>query len=479
MHPPLLRSFRGKRRNPAGLALAAAGRSRRDLGSTERAHRLLPCRILMITSSLGSGHWRAAQALIDALESPDTGCRVRLLDFWSLMDPAVARAVKHAYLRVASNNHTAFNRLYALDQRTWRKLLLSTDALPPEVMQAAAALPPISLRLSDVTNADVRPTDRLLAQLLASCLGPKASLGNDVGQLAKVAVARTIWATLRRRAERVVAALSPDVIIATQMNGLALIGPAAIRRAGVQAVLAVPTDFGLHDLWVQPAVTHYCIPAPGIPGADRASAAGGQVVASGIPLMPVFMRVPEQTSAREQLGLGLQDPVVLLTGGGLGMGVHRLAEPLLELVPRLKLIVATAGNTETMAALSALPFHLRSRLRIIHWTEDMATLIRAADLVVGKPGGLSVAESLACGRVFIASDSLGGQENFNVRFLELHCVGSMPQGGDLPALVAALLADRPRLRVMNDIAWRLGRREGAALVAGLVRQVVPAGAPES
>ena len=46
-------------------------------------------------------------------------------------------------------------------------------------------------------------------------------------------------------------------------------------------------------------------------------------------------------------------------------------------------------------------------------------------MVVGKPGGLTVAEVLACGRPLLATRALGGQEGFNVRFLERHGVGRL------------------------------------------------------
>ena len=49
----------------------------------------------------------------------------------------------------------------------------------------------------------------------------------------------------------------------------------------------------------------------------------------------------------------------------------------------------------------------------------MDIYLRAADIVVGKPGGISVAEALACGRPLLATRSLGGQEGFNIDFLRV------------------------------------------------------------
>lgn len=98
--------------------------------------------------------------------------------------------------------------------------------------------------------------------------------------------------------------------------------------------------------------------------------------------------------------------------------------------------------------------------------------MRAADVVVGKPGGLTVAEVLACGRPLLATRSLGGQENFNVRFLERHRVGRLVSEAALPETVEALLSDSIGLAQMKERAWSLGKREGADRIADLVEQLV-------
>src|SRR6185436_640297 len=93
--------------------------------------------------------------------------------------------------------------------------------------------------------------------------------------------------------------------------------------------------------------------------------------------------------------------------------------------------------------------------------------LRASDVVVGKPGGITVAEALACGRPLLATRSLGGQEGFNVDFLTRHDVGGLVADRDLLDRVDALLRDRDGLQNMQRRAWMLGRRDGAAHVAEL------------
>jgi UDP-N-acetylglucosamine:LPS N-acetylglucosamine transferase len=102
------------------------------------------------------------------------------------------------------------------------------------------------------------------------------------------------------------------------------------------------------------------------------------------------------------------------------------------------------------------------------WTGRIETFLRAADIVVGKPGGLTVAEALACGRPLLATRSLRGQEGFNVAFLERHGVGWLVSEEELVPRVESLLADPGDLKRIQEQAWTLGRRDGAPRIADRV-----------
>jgi processive 1,2-diacylglycerol beta-glucosyltransferase len=138
-------------------------------------------------------------------------------------------------------------------------------------------------------------------------------------------------------------------------------------------------------------------------------------------------------------------------------------------------VVAMSGrNAQAHAALIALQRRYRERLRVCEWTDRMDMYLRACDLVVGKPGGISVAEALACGRPLLATRSLGGQEGFNVGFLDRHGVGGLVADGELSTRVESMLADRAVLEQIQQRAWRLGRRDGAARVAELALDLAAA-----
>lgn len=423
-------------------------------------------RVLLLTSSLGVGHVRAAQAIEAALRHEHPGAIIRTLDFWSLMDEQVAWAARTTYLRLVQEHPALFDRIYRLDQRMWRAILERSDPPPPAFAEVAALMPRCE-ESSIAGTAWMRGAfDRALLPLLATALS--GGLGRN--RLVRLALVQATMAELTRRLAARVRAFAPDVIVATQMNSAALLS--AVRHRLCVPTIGVPTDFGLHDFWIQPAIGHYCVAHESLDGLPAQGLRDDQILVTGIPLMPAFRNPPARSEARQAIGIPPDVPAVLVAGGGLGLGVQQVASRLLAAHSALHVVVVTGRNATAAETMRRTVTAHRERLHVREWTEDMAMYMRAADLVVGKPGGLTVAEVLACGRPLIATRALGGQEGFNVRFLERHRVGRLVPEEALVDGVAAMLADPPALFEMRHRARALGRRDGAKRVAALVMQLV-------
>lgn len=426
-------------------------------------------RVLLLTSSLGYGHVRAAQAVEAALLERASTARVMTLDFWSLMDEQVAWAVRSTYLRLVQEQPDLFDRIYRLDQRTWRAILERSEPPPPAFAEVLALMPRCADAGTPSSDPVRRAWDRMMLPLLSATLSGQLGGRLRGGRLLRLGLVQAALAELTRRLASRVQAFAPDAIVATQMNSAALLS--AVRHRLHVPTIGVPTDFGLHDFWIQPAIGHYCVAHGSIDGLHADSVDADRVVVTGIPLMPGFRSLPTMAQARSKLGLDGSQPVVLVAGGGLGLGVHDITRTLLDSDVRLQVLAVTGRNAAAQRAMQAIALHHPRRLVVRDWTEEMELFMRAADVVVGKPGGLTVAEVLACGRPLIATRALGGQESFNVRFLERHRVGQLVDEENLARGVKALLEDRDGLHSAKQRAWRLGRRDGADRIARLAESV--------
>ncbi len=106
-------------------------------------------------------------------------------------------------------------------------------------------------------------------------------------------------------------------------------------------------------------------------------------------------------------------------------------------------------------------------LRVIGFTDEIHQWMSAADLVLTKPGGLTVAEALACGVPLVLMNPIPGQEERNSDFvLEQSAAIKVNHANLVGHRVAALLNDRERLARMRCAAQALGRPNASrAIVA--------------
>ena len=427
------------------------------------------CRILLLTSGLGLGHVRAAQAIEAAIDAAlSESATVHTLDLWSLMHPGVAQAVHATYLSLVQNYPQLYERLYTLDEQTWRQILESESGPPPAVLEVLELISRIAADVGVPSRRSARyASDRMLFSLLYSSLPYDANSLAGNGVRARLVVMKWCWVRLIRRLEPAIRRFAPDVIVSTQMIPAAMASYLKQRRKVAAPLIGVMTDFGVHDFWKQHGVDRYCVAHESILGSVGPAFPHAAEIATGVPLMPGFARPLSQAEARRELQLPQSGPIVLVLGGGLGLSVDAAVAALLERKDGPRLIAMPGRNGNARKALDPLARKHPERLRVCEWTDRMDIYLRAADVVVGKPGGISVAEALACGRPLLATRSLGGQEGFNIEFLQNHKVGGLIPDGELLDRLAALLRDPAALQAMHMRAWQLGRREGAQRVARL------------
>ncbi|WP_426195961.1 MGDG synthase family glycosyltransferase [Massilia sp. DWR3-1-1] len=270
-----------------------------------------------------------------------------------------------------------------------------------------------------------------------------------------------------------VAALAPDAILCTHFLPAEVLARHAGAGGAACPIFVHVTDFDLHAMWVQPGVDGYFV------GCDevafqlrRAGVAGACITVSGMALMQAFaLATPSPQGLQhyfEGAALPLL-PVVLLMGGGGGFGgLEQLARQLLEAESGFRLLVVAGKNEAALAALQALAPAWPGRLAALGFTDQVATLMGGADIVITKPGGLTSAECLAVGVAMIVNAPIPGQEERNADYL-------LEQGVALKAVDAVTLAWRLRQllahpqqrRAMAARARSLGRPAAA-------RQIVEA-----
>jgi processive 1,2-diacylglycerol beta-glucosyltransferase len=213
----------------------------------------------------------------------------------------------------------------------------------------------------------------------------------------------------------------PDIILCTHFTPGVLISHLYDNGQFPVAPSIVLTDFDCHAMWLAPSYRHYFV---AVDEAKAYVAALGiepaAIHVTGIPIDPIFSQLRDRTEMRRLHNLALDRPVLLVTAGGFGVGpMVPLIQQLLQIKPAAQ-IVALAGKSKKLLDQltrfrSTLPDP--AALLPIGFTREIDQLMAAADLLISKPGGLTVAESLARGLPMCIVNPIPGQEQRNADLL--------------------------------------------------------------
>jgi processive 1,2-diacylglycerol beta-glucosyltransferase len=263
----------------------------------------------------------------------------------------------------------------------------------------------------------------------------------------------------------------PDVTICTHFLPSGIIS--SLKGEGKVKVLnsVVVTDFDVHAMWLCRHAEQYFVALEETKVHLKAlGVAEPLVTVSGIPIDPIFAEPKDKRAMRRKHGLDEDRLTILVSAGGFGVGpVGHLIATLARLEHPAR-VVAVCGRNEALKnqlseAVRKFPRRSPVSFTLVGFTTDMDELMAAADLFVGKPGGLTTSEALAKGLPMVVINPIPGQEERNSDHLLEE--GVAIRCNNLPALAFKIdsLLDTPgKLARMADNARAMGRPVAAFAV---------------
>ena len=366
-------------------------------------------RVLILSASIGSGHIKAAEAAAEELHRQRPGLELIMVDFMS---------------REVSTVHWLLKKLYLL-----------MLALMPDFY------------------------DRCY----------KFAGGKQSGKLSNRAFACVTLPALRRLVRR----YEPDMIFCTHPFPE---GAAALLKQhghdGRWKLAAMMTDYSLHQIWLYQGVDAYFMATEAMrEGMLARGYEPGCLHVTGIPVSAGLLKLPDKAAQRRALGLE-ELPTVLLMGGGLGLGgiEHTLAE--LEALPgRLQLLVIAGRNEKLLARVKELAACSHHMVKAWGYTDEAHALMRASDLLITKPGALTISEAFVLGLPMLLHDPIPGPETENAVYATKRGAAVWLHPGErLAPAVAELLAGN--LSEMGACAAACARPRAAAAVAEVLGKLI-------
>jgi processive 1,2-diacylglycerol beta-glucosyltransferase len=328
-----------------------------------------PKRILFLAVSLGSGHLRATEAVVEALHTLEPSCQTEVLDIKQLVSPLFRLIQFHGYE-------------FLIERAPWIWRFL---------------------------------------------------YGNSIFAGRKFAAPRILLERGNPLLVERIRQFAPEAIVSTQINCHELAYLLSQRGSTKTRLISVITDYDVHPIWSKtPAdllvVAHHELFERLLDlGVDRA-----RVQASGIPIASSFRIPRDRQSVITRFGLRPEVATLLVMGGSVGFGeLDEVVANLIYSGQQFQILAVAGHNEEVRHRLEQLKEKLdahrgenregtRSSLQVFGFVEFIPELMTVADCFISKPGGLATTEALATGLPMVFVNPIPGHEEKNAEFLVRH-----------------------------------------------------------
>lgn len=216
---------------------------------------------------------------------------------------------------------------------------------------------------------------------------------------------------------------NPDFIISTHF----LPSEVSVRLKRTQKInpkiITAITDFGVHPFWVLPGTDLYVVASYFtkeqlvLQGVKEE-----RVRIFGIPVEAKFFKKHNKDVLCEKLGIKKDKFTVLIITGSFGLGP---IEEIIDLLYRdVQILAVCANNKKLYARLNNKNY---PDVKVYGFVDNVEEFMSVSDIIITKPGGLSISEILAKELPPIFISPIPGQETQNMRILERYKVGLSPK----------------------------------------------------
>ncbi len=269
----------------------------------------------------------------------------------------------------------------------------------------------------------------------------------------------------------------PDVIITTHPFATEMV--AALKEDGLVSapLICIITDYGAHRAYIADEVDSYVVASDDmIPELMEFGVPKKKIYPFGIPVHGVFFDRQDQGMLLRQLDLDPELPTLLFMAGSFGVSnIIRLYRDLAETNVKMQIIVITGRNQKLFEAFEKeIGKNPPIPTRLFYFTDEVEKYMHAADLLVTKPGGLTVSEALACNLPMAVFDAIPGQEEDNANFLKTHdmCV-RIEKDGNFAEEISALLQEKKHLQAMRENCAGFDKSQSIPNMLELISRLVP------
>lgn len=353
-------------------------------------------RTLILSISAGGGHVNAAEAIECYIKQDNPENEVKLVDTIKYINPFLDKVVIGSYLKSLKFSPYLFGKLYDLAE--------NGDSI--------------------------------------------ATFSNKVNEI------------IIHKLIPLIESFAPDVIVTTHPFSTEMISILKGKGKVDIPVAAILTDFAPHSFWIHPNIDAYVVSTEEMVDEMIRRGVDEKILHPfGIPVKPDFSKRFSRTETLSSLNLSPEKPTVLLMGGSLGMGkITALYEELQQVETDIQIIVITGNNRKLFSQLSALQETSNKTTRIVGYTNEVNKYMQACDLLITKPGGLTITEALVSGIPLALFSAIPGQEEKNAEFLIRNGLATnLGDGKNCNIIIDSLLSSSNKLQEIRSNCVKFAR----------------------
>jgi len=357
-------------------------------------------KVLILSAAVGAGHLRAAEAIERAFKQSGAAEEIRNIDVLNYTNPLFRRLYGKAYIDMVNTMPEVLGWMYDSLDKPWQneRRRLALDRL------------------------NTQPLIRLLKDY------------------------------------------QPDIAVCTHFLPAEIISWLKGKGKINFPLAIIVTDFDVHALWLSHHFERYFVALNETKvHLEKLGIPPEKITVSGIPIDPSFAEHKDKTAMREKYGLETDKLTVLVSAGGFGVGnIEYLLIALSELKTSAQVLAICGRNEELKTKLEKLSAKKLNNQTVtfkpIGYTTAMDEYMSAADLIVGKPGGLTTSEALAKGLIFVIVNPIPGQEERNSdHLLEKGCAIKCNNLPTLAYKIDKLVNEREKFELMKANVLRFAR----------------------
>lgn len=367
-------------------------------------------RVLILYVSVGTGHMKAAEALKESIERQFAGWSVDILDTLKYINPIVDKIVVSSYLGALKRSPGLYSRLYT----------------------------------ASGTGTGIYDISKALNKLLSFRLN---SLINDYG---------------------------PSAVVCTHPFPMQMLSSLKEKNKIKIPTVAILTDYVVHSLWLDSGMDAFVVANDLMKSEMMQRGIPGNIIFPyGIPVSPKFLTRVDKKKLKQELGL--EDKfTVLVMGGGMGFGnIDNTMASLLDCDIDIQIIAVTGTNQKLKAQLELSAGKSNKKVLVLSYTDKINELMDISDLLITKPGGMTISEALVKGLPIFIISPIPGQEEGNASFLiRSGAANKIEDSGQLISVLSQVANDPVTLNIMRENSRFLGKPHSASDIATLLGKLV-------